>query len=343
MLYELDGIRRVFQGKTVLDLPRLTIDKGKIYTLIGPNGAGKTTLLHLLAFLDKQTEGVLRFCGEEVTSSAKQLVSMRRRVSLLDQYPILFTGPVWKNVEYGLRIRKVPKDERRKRVEEMLDLVGMSSFYKADAHKLSGGETKRIALARALAVRPEVLLCDEPGANVDKENQEIILNILGHIKKTENTSVIFSTHYLSQGRRLADQTLMLEHGRLSDIVNENIFRARVTRRGAEGITCFIRDRVSLVLPEDLLPGETETFRLYIDAERVQRIENGDMAESSNNLLSGHVIQVNQDRGRVRIGIDLEIKLFFFEELSSYLKNPPHIGQKITVSIPDKAFRHSSLG
>lgn len=343
MLYNLDGIRRVFKGKTVLDLPELAIEKGQVYTLIGPNGAGKTTLLHLLAFLDRQTDGVLRFCGEEVTSSPKQLVNMRRRAVLLEQYPILFTGPVWKNVDYGLRIRKVPKAERRKRVEEMLDLVGMGSFAKADAHKLSGGETKRIALARALAVRPEVLLCDEPGANVDKENQEIILNILGHINKVEKTSVIFSTHYLSQGRRLADQTLMLEHGRLSDVLNENIFRARITERGENGFTCFIRNRVPLVVPKSLIPDKTDTFKLYIDAERVRRVEKDDLGVSSKNRLSGHVIQVNQDRGRVRIGIDLEIKLFFFEELSSYLKNPPHIGQKVTVSIPDEAFRHSALG
>lgn len=343
MLYELDGIKRAFKGKTVLDLPALAIEKGQIYTLIGPNGAGKTTLLHLLAFLDKQTEGTLRFCGEDVTSSPKQLVSMRRRVVLLDQYPLLFTGPVWKNIEYGLKIRKVSKGERRKRVEEVLDLVGMSSFFKADAHKLSGGETKRIALARALAVRPEVLLCDEPGANVDKENQEIILKILDHINKTEKTSVIFSTHYLSQGRRLADQTLMLEHGQLSDIVNENVFRARVTGRNDDGVTCFLRDQVSLVLPNDLLPDGIETFKLYIDADKVRRIEKDKLPGVSTNLLSGHVIQVNQDSGRVRIGFDLGIKLFYFEELAEYLKNPPHIGQKITVSIPDEAFRHSSLG
>jgi tungstate transport system ATP-binding protein len=341
MLYELDGIKRIFRGKTALDIPQLTIDKGQIYTLIGPNGAGKTTLLHLLAFLDRPTDGILRFCGEEVTSSPKKLVTMRRRAVLLDQYPILFTGPVWKNVEYGLKIRGVSKFERQKRVEEVLDLVGLNSFLKADAHKLSGGETKRIALARALAVRPEVLLCDEPGANVDKENQEIILNILDHINKTEKTSVIFSTHYLAQGRSLADQTLMLEHGRLSDIVNENIFRARIISRNEDGVTCFLRDQVSLLMPPDLIPVGVETFKLNIDADKIRRLEKDEQPESSNNVLSGHVIQVNQDRGRVRIGFDLGIKLFYFEELSHYLKNPPHIGQKISVAIPDEAFRHSS--
>lgn len=342
MLYELRKIKRVFKGKAVLDISELELDAHQIYTLIGPNGAGKTTLLHLLAFLDQPSAGELWFNGERVKSSQKQLVNMRRRVVLLDQYPILFTGPVWKNVEYGLKIRKIPADQRKQRVEEVLDLVGMASFVKADAHKLSGGETKRIALARALAVRPEVLLCDEPGANVDKENQEIILNILNHINKTEKTSVIFSTHYLSQGRSLADRTLMLEHGRLSDIVNENIYRATVTGRDANGIVCHLRERVSLVLSADMVPADVERFKLYIDANKVKRVEKDQLSDQPGNILSGHVIQVNQDRGRVRVGVDLGIKLFYFEELTEYLKNPPPIGKKVTLAVSDEALRYSPV-
>ena len=340
MLYELKDIKRVFKGRTILDLPDLEIAPSRIYSLIGPNGAGKTTLLQLLAFLDRQTEGVLRFTGEEVTTSAAQLVALRRRVVLLDQYPILFTGAVWKNVEYGLRIRKVPAAERKRKVDEVLDLVGMQSFYRADAHKLSGGETKRVALARALAVSPEVLLCDEPGANVDRENQEIILSILDHINRKNRTSVIFSTHYLVQGRSLAHETLVLERGRLADMVNENIYRAELAGRENGCCLCTLREGVILRVPEALIPGGAESFKLHIDPEGVAKTEKG--LEPEKNVFSGHVIQVNQDRGRVRIGLDIGVKIFYFEKMADYLKNPPHIGGKVTIAVPADAIRYSSL-
>ncbi len=215
-LYRAEILTKVFKDRTVLNIDHLEIEKHKIYALIGANGAGKTTLLNLLAFLISQTSGKLQFCGQEVTSDRGHLLDLRRRVVLVDQYPILFTGPVWKNVEFGLKVRGVSKTARRKRVEEVLELVGMETFIMADAHKLSGGESKRVALARALAVEPEVLLCDEPTANVDEENQEVILRILERINVEKRTSIIMATHYLAQSKRLAHHTLMLEYGRLSE-------------------------------------------------------------------------------------------------------------------------------
>ena len=215
MLYELRDVVREHQGRKVLNLAHLLIEPGKIYALTGPNGAGKTTLLNLLAFLDQPTAGSIRFHDEPVSFAPGPLLALRRRVVLVDQYPILFTGPVWRTVEYGLKVRGLPRQQRAERVREVLDLVGMANFHGAEAEKLSGGETKRVAMATALAVRPEVLLCDEPSANVDEENQEIIIQILDRINRENGTSIIFSTHYLEQGRRLAHATLTLRHGRLT--------------------------------------------------------------------------------------------------------------------------------
>jgi len=213
MLYEADELTRRFKGRQVLNLEHLEIEPQKIYGLIGPNGAGKTTLLNLLAFLDRPTTGSLQFRGQVVSYGNQQLLKLRRRVVLVDQYPILFTGSVWKNVDFGLKVRGISKKIRAHRVEQVLELVGMEEFRQADAHKLSGGETKRVALARALAIEPEVLLCDEPTANVDENNQEIILKILRRINRDKQTSIILATHYLAQSRRLADHTLTLEYGR----------------------------------------------------------------------------------------------------------------------------------
>ncbi len=220
MLYNAAEMTRTFKGRQVLRLEHLAIEPHKIYGLIGPNGAGKTTLLNLLAFLDKPTTGSLQFQGQVVGYGKQQLLELRRRVVLVDQYPILFTGSVWKNVDFGLKVRGITKKLRASRVEQALELVGMEDFRRADAHKLSGGETKRVALARALAIEPEVLLCDEPTANVDEENQEIILRILQSINSEHRTSIILATHYLAHSRRLADHTLILEHGKLSTRTDE---------------------------------------------------------------------------------------------------------------------------
>ncbi len=219
MLFEAAKLTRTFKGREILNLSQFKLEKGKIYALIGANGAGKTTLLNLLALLDKPTSGQLFFCGQEVQYNRQQLLHLRRRIVLVDQHPILFTGPVWKNVEFGLKVRGIAKKIRRERTEEVLALVGMEEFYLADAHKLSGGESKRIALARALVIEPEVLLCDEPTANVDAENQEIILQILKRINRKKQTSILLATHYLSQSRRLAHHTLLLEHGALSETID----------------------------------------------------------------------------------------------------------------------------
>jgi len=215
MLYEADSLTKVFKGRQVLNLEHLALEKHKIYALVGPNGAGKTTLLNILAFLDQPTLGKLSFCDTEVKYELQHLLAVRRRVVLVDQYPILFTGSVRKNVEFGLKVRGVSRNLRERRVDEVLELVQMRDFLLADAHKLSGGESKRIAMARALAIEPEVLLCDEPTANVDVENQKIILNILAQINSEQKTSIIMSTHYLSQSRNLAHHTLMLDHGKLA--------------------------------------------------------------------------------------------------------------------------------
>ncbi len=212
MLYELSNVKRVQANQTILDISRLPIEAGTIYSLIGPNGAGKTTLLQILAFLDTDYQGVLKFHKKRVRNSTKQLFDLRRRVVLVDQYPLLFTGTVWKNIEFGLKVRKVTTEERNERIECVLELVGMTAFAQADARTLSGGETKRIALARALVLDPEVLLCDEPTANVDKENQEIILNILAQMVKEKKKTIIFSTHSLSQVQQLAEQTIHLDAG-----------------------------------------------------------------------------------------------------------------------------------
>ena len=215
MLYALSKITRKYGSRTVLDIPLMEIEQGVIYALLGPNGAGKTTLLNILGFLEAPTSGTIHYLSTRVIFSETYLQRLRREVVMITQNPILFTGTVYKNVEFGLKIRRIPQKKRKIIIEETLDLVGMSDFVQAQAHRLSGGETQRVALARALAVSPEVLLCDEPTSNLDVENQAAIINTLKQINEQRKITIMFTTHYMYQVSSLAHHTFFLDHGKLT--------------------------------------------------------------------------------------------------------------------------------
>jgi tungstate transport system ATP-binding protein len=332
MLYKLENLKRSHGTRTVLSIDKLEILPNQIYTLIGPNGAGKTSLLQILSFLDKPTSGTVHFLDNRVSFEEKQLHEIRRQVVLLDQNPIMFTGSVWQNVEFGLKVRKVAAKARRKGIEEALELVGMENFSDYDARGLSGGETKRVALARALVLHPEVLLCDEPTANVDNENQEIILNIIERINKERKGSVIFSTHYLSQGQRLADHTLLLQNGALSDIASDNIYRVTVVDTLEEGIICQLTGQLFLKLPAHNFPDKVHVAKVHIDPNHI--IFNPKTTNpAEGNLLSGHITDLSQNSGRIRVVIDVGVKLTLVLSMEQYRLEKPGIGDKASIFIP----------
>lgn len=342
MLYKLDNITRVHDTRTVVNITELSIEAGKIYTLIGPNGAGKTSLLKILAFLDKPTTGQIHFLNQPVVYKKNALFELRRQVVLLDQNPIMFSGSVESNVEFGLKVRNIPKDERNVLIEQALETVGMGHFRDYEAKSLSGGETKRVALARALVLQPKVLLCDEPTANVDNENQEIILNVLAELKQKHNCSVIFSTHYLSQAQRLADHTLLLQHGSLSNIVNENIYKITVADKQKDHIVCQLSGQVNLKLPENMLPHGEGAVKLHIDPEQIL-LHSYDGVDGDGNRLLGHLTELSQDRGRVRLTIDVGVIMILMLSMESYLKVKPAIGDKVEVGIPDSSLSCIRVG
>ena len=180
-LYQLEHLTRAYGRRIVLAIDQLEIEAGRMYALLGPNGAGKTTLLNLLAFLDEPTSGSLRFHDKAVGSDRAERLALRRQVVLVDQHPIMFSTSVAANIEFGLKIRKIDRTARQRAVQAALETVGLERYREARAHELSGGETQRLALARALALAPTVLLCDEPTASVDTENQAKIAALLRRI------------------------------------------------------------------------------------------------------------------------------------------------------------------
>lgn len=237
MVYEISQLTKVYGNRTVLDIPMLKIEKGSIYALLGPNGAGKTTLLNIFGLLEPPTTGNIIYQSQPVQFSELYLQPLRKVIVMVEQHPILFTTTVYKNLEFGLKIRRIQKKERNFIIEESLDMVGMRHFIQAPAHRLSGGETQRVAIARALAVNPQVLLCDEPTSSVDAENQEAIINILRQVNGIKEITIIFTTHDRSQVNSLAHQIMFLDHGKLSTGNGDNLITAnRSSERELLGTT-----------------------------------------------------------------------------------------------------------
>ncbi|MDD4446586.1 MAG: phosphate ABC transporter ATP-binding protein [Methanothrix sp.] len=207
-------------GKAViLHEVNLTVERGEILGLIGPTGSGKTTLLRLINLLDNPSAGSILFSGKEVSGKPeKEALATRRKMAMVFQKPVMFKATVEENVSYGLRMRgRQERDEEismSARVEEALEMVGLSGYESRDANTLSGGEMQRIALARALILQPELLLLDEPTANLDPRSAASIDSLLSSLAGSR-TAVILATHNMEQCRKLAGRVAVLQAGRLA--------------------------------------------------------------------------------------------------------------------------------
>ncbi len=335
MIYSLTQLKKLYGRRTVLDIPRLEIERKGIYALLGPNGAGKTTFLNILGFVEPPTSGQINFLSQAVQFTEPELQRLRKDVVILDQQPILFTTTVYRNLEFGLKIRKISKKQRRRIIDETLELVGMQEFAEAQAHHLSGGETQRVAIARALVLSPAVFLCDEPTSSVDVENQSIIGNILRHIAETKKMTVLFTTHDRLLASSLAHHTLVLNHGQLVPTVYENIFSGKLDRRDSEMDQCLVGDTVRLNINRKNLPDRKEPIRVFIKPEEITISRIGDEINAANNLL-GKVVQVSAENGLIRVVIDAGILVAALMLRSKYEKIRPMVGELVNLTIPPEA-------
>jgi ABC-type methionine transport system ATPase subunit len=193
----------------------LTVERGEVLGLIGPTGSGKTTLLRLVNLLDEPSTGSILFDGREVSRRPeRELLVARRKMAMVFQKPVMFKASVEENVSFGLRMRgRVDAEGGREWVKEALAEVGLSGYESRDANTLSGGEMQRIALARALVLQPELLLLDEPTANLDPRSAASIDSLLQSLAGSR-TAVILATHNMQQCRKLAGRVAVLQAGRL---------------------------------------------------------------------------------------------------------------------------------
>jgi tungstate transport system ATP-binding protein len=214
-LYRIRELRKCYEKRCILQLENLDIYQGEILALVGPSGAGKSTLLRMLNFLEPPSEGEIEFEGFSFKAGVEPPLDVRRRVTTVFQRPVLLNRNVWDNVAFGLQLRNNHK--AKDVIHSALEKVGLDRLAKQRARTLSGGEAQRVALARALVVEPDVLLMDEPTANLDPANVTIIEQIAADLNKRSGTTLVLVTHNIFQAKRLAHRVVFLLEGQLIEM------------------------------------------------------------------------------------------------------------------------------
>ena len=212
----------------------LGVEQGEIFALFGPTGTGKTTLLRLLGLLDMPSSGKIYFDGIDTCRSGKLRLELRRRMAFVLQKPVVFNASVYDNVACGLKWRREDKNNIRQKVNTVLDMVSLSTYKDRNARTLSGGETQRVAIARSIVIEPELLLLDEPSANLDPVSTLRIEELIQNIFRQYKTTIIIATHDLSQGRRLAHRVGIMVEGEIMQVGKaDEIFDSPLNREIAE--------------------------------------------------------------------------------------------------------------
>jgi tungstate transport system ATP-binding protein len=225
-------LQKSYRAVNALQSVSLTLQGGKIIILLGVNGAGKSTLMRILSGLEKPDSGTILFNTQNIDDKALRQVS-----TLVFQKAAMFTMNVYDNLAYGLKIRNVPKEEIQKKVCGTLEAVKLLGFEKRRAKKLSGGEQQRIALARAFLLDSNVLLLDEPTANLDPNSAVIIEKAIVSQKNSQRI-IVMATHNLNQARRMADEIIHIHNGEIVEIAAPEDFfenpKSEITRKFING-------------------------------------------------------------------------------------------------------------
>ncbi len=287
----------------VLELEQLSVELGHVRVLVGPNGAGKTTALRLIAGLEPATSGQLMVLGRAWGESSAGDLALRRRIGFVTQRPYLFKSTARRNVEYPLRSRGIGRSEASDRAARAMKQLGLLHLAERRARSLSAGESQRMALARAVVARPELLLLDEPLANIDPENTAIVEQLLRDLA-SGGVTILVATHVVNLAYHLSAEVVRLERGHRVAPAVENLLGGNVVD-GPEGSEPFLQvesgQRITVatdrrgpvravIEPRDIVVS-TESFH-----------------SSARNSLPGRVVGIEDRGAAVRITADVGVKL-----------------------------------
>jgi len=312
-MIELDNVTKTYGEITALDGVSLKIPRGELLTLIGPNGSGKTTLLKILACIEKPTRGKVYIDNDLVKE--RSVTKLRLKGTMVFQKTVLFNATTYENIAYGLKLRGFLKEQINERVRNALKLVKLEGYEKRPAKKLSGGEQQRVSLARALTLRTELLLLDEPIANLDQRSASIIEAAISRIERETSTTVVLATHNLFQVKALSEKVALINNGRLIQVGKaheilgdsrkladfariENIFPgvSHITKHGTSLID--IGDNVQI----EASIRKSGKISVFVRPEDIilSKIK---IASSARNVFEGKIVEISDLGPTVRLGID----------------------------------------
>jgi len=286
-IYEIKSLKHVYGGQAVLSIDHLAVRPASIVGLLGPNGSGKSTLLRLLGLIERPTHGAILFNGQAVEPFSDEA---RFLITLLPQEPFLMKRSVYRNVSYGLKLRGITKDIPD-RVNEALALVGLAGeqFARRPWYALSGGEAQRVALAARLALKPKVLLLDEPTASVDAASAQLIREASLQARQELDTTLIVASHDWQWIYEVCDEVLHLFKGRMFGIGHENIVFGPWSEleKGVWGKS--FSDRQQLIVPQP----PNEEVAAIIEALSISA--RGTPKDEDEQVLHGTVTRLNLAR------------------------------------------------
>ncbi|MCG2762529.1 MAG: ATP-binding cassette domain-containing protein [Candidatus Atribacteria bacterium] len=334
LILKVRNLKKIYNNKIVLDIDNLNFQEGKIYAIVGPNGSGKTTLLNILNLLEKPDEGQIFFYDQAITNKLNSdTLEIRRRMTLVNQDPFLFHSTVYDNIAYGLKIRSISSKVQKSRIRSALNIVGLSAFKDRKANQLSGGEAQRVVIARALVIEPEVLFFDEPTANIDQKHIDVVERIIKKIKKEIKTTVIFTTHDLSQAYRLADKVISLLDGKIIKQVPENLLWGEIVEE-EDGLKRFkAMGNIKFAIVSE------KVGLAYISIDPRDIILSYEQFQSSaRNSFLGKITKIIEQNHLVKLEIDIGIPLVVIITRESFFKMNFNLGSKVYLTFKASAVK-----
>jgi putative spermidine/putrescine transport system ATP-binding protein len=341
---ELEGVVKRFGRNTVVDGFNLDVNEGEFVSFLGGSGCGKTTTLRMVAGFETPSEGSIRIGGTEVVNVSPN----KRGVGMVFQNYALFPNmTVRRNIEFGLKVAKWKSSEIRKRVEEMLALIHMEELGERYPHQMSGGQQQRASLARALAVRPRVLLLDEPLSALDAKIRAMLRTEIRAIQQKTGITTIYVTHDQEEALSLSDRIVVMQAGRIeqvgtpfeiynhpatafvaSFIGNLNILEATVVD-AAQGLLSVEGQEVRAAMPT---AGAATRVKLSLRPEMLSLNEGIPGANS----LAGTLASVVFLGSIVRLTITIGSRGIVLDRFNTPHLALPAIGSEVTISFPKEA-------
>jgi tungstate transport system ATP-binding protein len=302
---ELSVVRHRYGTRTVLDIASFAVPRGAAVAIVGPNGCGKSTLLRLLALLERPGEGRVTLDGVVMwdgSARTRPPLAARRRVTLVEQRPVLFRGTVLENLEFGLRVRGEKRTAVNSKVATVAERLGLTPFLGRRHHELSDGEVQRVAVARALVLEPDVLLLDEPTSSADRAAAQALFRQLDDERRGRGLAICLASHQLEDAYRWTDDIRALADGRLSPVTPENLFRVDLPPDGDPKRVCVGPLEFAVVTdksgPAILAVPPTDIF-----------VSREPMPSSARNVFLGRVTRLSHQRGgAVQVAADMGLEL-----------------------------------